>query len=124
MAAGTGVTDDSSEVAILIELVVDFYIQYGCIILLSFARESMVADTLLATKLHIPPTRPNLFPPLIPPPLQVVDEYLTKAVGAVLRRGMEQQENHFFDSGADQHSLAGGNESAIIADRFFGMLSH
>ncbi len=53
----------------------------------------------------------------------MVNEYLTKAVGAVLRRGMEQQENHFFDSGDDQHSLAGGNESAIIANRVFGLLN-
>ncbi len=29
---------------------------------------------------------------IFPPPLPMVDEYLTKAVGAVFRRGMKQQE--------------------------------
>ncbi len=61
-------------------------------------------------------------PAIIPPPLPVVDEDLAKAVATVLRRGMEQQESHFFDSSAEPHSLVGVSETASIEDRAIRLL--
>ena len=65
----------------------------------------------------------NLFPAVIPPTLPVVNEDLAESVTTVLRRGMKQQESHFFACGNGKHLLTGVNETAIIADRVFGLLS-
>jgi hypothetical protein len=65
----------------------------------------------------------NLFPSVIPPTLPVVNEDLAESVTTVLRRGMKKQESHFFACGNGQHLLTGVNETAIITDRVFGLLS-
>jgi hypothetical protein len=67
--------------------------------------------------------RPELFPAVIPPPLPVVNEDLAESVTTVLRRGMKQQESHFLTCGNGQHLLTDINETAIMADRVFGLLS-
>ena len=63
-----------------------------------------------------------LFPTVIPPAFPVVNEDLPKTITAILRWRMKQQESHLFAGGDDQHLLAGVSESAIIADRDFGLL--
>jgi hypothetical protein len=59
----------------------------------------------------------------IPPAFPMVDKDLAESVTTVLRSGMEQQESHFFACDNGQHLLTGINETAIMADRVFGLLS-
>ena len=55
--------------------------------------------------------------------LPVVNEDLVESVTTILRRGMKQLESHFLACGNGQHLLTGVTETAIIADRVFGLLS-
>jgi hypothetical protein len=64
-----------------------------------------------------------LFLPITTPHLPVVDKYLPKAVTAVLRRRMKQQDCRRSIGDDDQHSLAGVDVDGSIADRVFGLLS-
>ena len=65
----------------------------------------------------------NLSPAIIPPAFPVVDKDFPKPVTTVLCRRMKQQDCRRSKGGDGQHSLAGVNETDIIADRVFGLLS-
>jgi hypothetical protein len=53
----------------------------------------------------------------------VVEKDLAESIAAVLRKGMEQQDSRRSKGGDDQHPLAGVSETAIIANRVFGLLN-
>ena len=64
-----------------------------------------------------------LFPPITPPPFPVVDEDLAETVATIRRGRMKQQNSRRSIGGDGQHSLASVNETAIITNRIFGLLS-